>query len=109
MLRGPSPVRLASQTIDLMEQVTLTRKELFDLVWSTPMNKLAARFGLSSVGLAKTCERFHIPRPPQGHWARLAWNKNPERPSCRTRLLTFLTHVSPFMRAAGLWTGRSIF
>jgi hypothetical protein len=64
-----------------MEQVTLTRGELFDLVWSTPMNKLARRFGLSDVGLAKTCERFHIPRPPQGHWARVAWNHKSDRPS----------------------------
>lgn len=44
------------------------------------MNKLAVRFGVSDVGLAKICERFDIPRPPQGHWARLAWNHKPERP-----------------------------
>lgn len=64
-----------------MEQVKLTRGELFELVWSTPMTKLAARFGLSNVGLTKICERFQIPRPPQGHWARLAWNHKPGRPS----------------------------
>ncbi len=63
-----------------MAAVTLTRNELFDLVWSTPMNKLSARFALSNAALAKLCERFHIPRPPQGHWARMAWNHTSDRP-----------------------------
>jgi len=36
---------------------TLTRQELYDFVWSTPMTKLAKDFGLSDVGLAKICER----------------------------------------------------
>jgi hypothetical protein len=63
-----------------MPSVTLTRNELFDLVWSTPMHKLSARFALSKSALAKLCERFNIPKPPQGHWARMAWNHTPDRP-----------------------------
>jgi hypothetical protein len=39
-----------------------TRKERYDLVWSTPMTKLAKRFGISDVGLRKSeC----APRFPQ--------------------------------------------
>jgi hypothetical protein len=30
-----------------------TRQELYDLVWATPMVKLAKEFGLSDVGLRK--------------------------------------------------------
>ena len=33
---------------------TMTREELFELVWTTPMSKLAVRFGVSDVALAKT-------------------------------------------------------
>lgn len=52
--------------------MTLTREELYELVWSRPMYKLAAEFGLSDVGLAKICKAEGIPRPERGYWARLA-------------------------------------
>ncbi len=49
---------------------TLTRQELYDLVWSTPMTKLAQGFGISDVGLAKICDRHRVPTPPRGYWAK---------------------------------------
>ena len=39
------------------------------------MKKLAGRFGLSDVGLAKACKQANIPRPPRGYWAKLAAGK----------------------------------
>jgi hypothetical protein len=51
---------------------TITRDELYRRVWETPMSKLAKEFGLSDVGLAKTCKRLDIPYPPRGWWARKA-------------------------------------
>lgn len=36
-----------------MEKVTLTRKELYDLVWSTPMTAIAKKYLISDVGLQK--------------------------------------------------------
>lgn len=42
--------------------IVLTRKELYDRVWSEPMQRLSKEFGLSDVGLAKTCGRYAIPR-----------------------------------------------
>ncbi len=48
----------------------LTRQELYDLVWSTPLTRLADDFGLSDVGLAKICERHRVPTPPRGYWAK---------------------------------------
>jgi predicted Zn-dependent protease with MMP-like domain len=42
---------------------TLSRKELYDLVWSTPILKVADQFGLSDRGLAKICERNQVPVP----------------------------------------------
>jgi hypothetical protein len=46
--------------------VTLSRKELYDQVWAEQMTKLAVRYGLSDVGLAKICKKYKIPRPPRG-------------------------------------------
>jgi hypothetical protein len=62
------------------EPVRLTRQELFELVWSTPASKLAARFGLSDVALSKTCRRHDVPTPGRGYWAQLAAGQKPVRP-----------------------------
>ena len=43
--------------------VTLTRRELYDLVWSKPMTAIAAEFGVSSVAFAKNCAKLNVPRP----------------------------------------------
>lgn len=56
-------------------RTTLTRAELYDLVWKTPMNRLARTFGLSDQGLAKICKRHDVPRPRQGYWNKLAVGK----------------------------------
>lgn len=54
------------------ETITLTRTELYQRVWSTPVARLAREFGISDVALAKLCRRRNIPRPPRGYWARQA-------------------------------------
>ena len=53
-----------------MASHTFTRQELYDLVWSEPMIKLAARYKISGNGLAKACRRADIPVPERGYWAR---------------------------------------
>jgi len=49
------------------EVLTLTRQELYEQVWTTPMTKLAAMY--------KLLDRHDIPRPPRGHWAKLQFGK----------------------------------
>jgi hypothetical protein len=49
----------------------VTRQELYDLVWSTPMTKLAAQFGVSGRGLAKICTRAGVPVPKPVYWAKV--------------------------------------
>jgi hypothetical protein len=49
--------------------ITLTREELYGLVWATPIDRLAKDYGLSGNGLAKICFRHHVPRPGRGYWA----------------------------------------
>ena len=45
-----------------------TRQELYDLVWTKPVTKLAPEFGISDVGLGKICRRHIIPLPPRGDY-----------------------------------------
>lgn len=65
-----------------METTTVTRKQLYEEVWTEPMARLAKRYGLSDVGLAKICAAHNIPRPPRGYWAK----KRSGQTARRTRL-----------------------
>jgi hypothetical protein len=58
-----------------MEQVKFTRKELYDLVWSEPLSRLAKRFNISDNGLRKICMRMKIPIPAMGHWQKIQYGK----------------------------------
>ena len=64
----------------------LSRKELYELVWSEPLKILAPRFEISDVALKKACTRAEVPTPGLGHWAKKAAGKSvsqvalPERP-----------------------------
>jgi hypothetical protein len=64
-----------------MTRQQLTREKLFELVWSSPVSKVASTLGLSDVGLAKHCKREEIPLPPRGYWAKHAVGRAPARPS----------------------------
>ena len=56
-----------------------TREQLYDLVWSESMSKLARRLGLSDRGLAKACARANVPVPGRGYWAKLRHGKKVQR------------------------------
>ncbi len=58
---------------------TITREELYDEVWSTPVSRLAPKDNLSDVGFAKMCKRCEIPLPPRGYWAKLEAGQKIER------------------------------
>ncbi len=53
----------------------LTRKDLHNMVWATPLQLLAKKYQISDVGLRKMCKRMMIPVPNNGHWARLPINR----------------------------------
>ncbi len=65
---------------------TLTRTELYELVWTHPRSTLAKDLGISDVAIGKLCVRSHIPGPPQGYWARKAVGKAGRRPPLPIRL-----------------------
>ena len=53
-----------------MYRVTLTRKELYEQVWETPMIKLAKRYCMSDQALRKICKKNDIPIPSVKYRAR---------------------------------------
>lgn len=58
-----------------MGKVELTRQELYDLVWSKPMSRLALEYNISDNGLRKICKKHEIPLPLLGHWQKIQYNK----------------------------------
>lgn len=59
----------------LAERFGLTRRQLYNLVWSEAVERVAARFGMSGNALRKTCKRYQIPPPPPGYWRNLEAKK----------------------------------
>jgi len=59
---------------------TLTRDELYELVWSHPMSQLSRRYAISDVGLAKVRKRHAVPYPPRGYWAKVRNGKSVRKP-----------------------------
>ena len=43
-----------------MPTITLTRQQLYDRAWTTPIETLAKELGLSGRGLGKLCDRRNI-------------------------------------------------
>jgi len=66
-------------------ELTLTREDLYELVWSKPMVELAKDLGMSDVALAKRCRRLGVPVPGRGYWARVAAGQEPHRPKLAER------------------------
>jgi hypothetical protein len=54
-----------------MNQIRLTRRELYDLVWSESLLSLSKKYEISDVGLRKVCKRMNIPLPRLGYWQKL--------------------------------------
>ena len=65
--------------------LTLTREELYELVWSKPMVELAKDFGISDVAVAKRCRRVGVPVPGRGYWARVAAGQTPRQAPLKKR------------------------
>jgi hypothetical protein len=61
-------------------RIRLTRAELYEKVWATPVRTLAKEFGMSDVGLAKICRKHDIPVPPLGYWRRAETGHQVARP-----------------------------
>jgi len=68
-----------------MDTVSLTRAELYTLVWSEPLSTLAERFNLSDYGMRKICIELGIPLSRAGHWKRVRAGQMVEIPPLPAR------------------------
>lgn len=57
------------------EKTQISRQELYNLVWSTPLSQLAKKYQISDNGLRKICIKLDIPLPKNGYWSKLKFNK----------------------------------
>jgi len=53
----------------------ITRKELYNLVWSKPITVLAKELVFDAYNLRKLCKKHNIPLPESGYWQKLKYNK----------------------------------
>ncbi len=70
---------------------TLTRQQIYDLVWSEAMKNLATKIGISDVAIAKHCRKCDVPVPPRGYWNKVHAGKRPVQ-----------TSLAPFIGACAL-------
>jgi hypothetical protein len=64
-----------------MYETKVHREMLYKEVWEQPMSKLAIRYSISDVALAKICRKLKVPVPPRGYWARIQHGQRISRPN----------------------------
>lgn len=91
---------------DIMSVPSITqmsRRQLYDAVWLEPTRTLATKLGISDVGLAKVCRKYHIPRPWRGYWREKETGQKPRQP----KLLPWPAHLGPEPKAITFHTPRA--
>jgi len=63
-----------------MQEIKVHREKLYKEVWEEPMSKLAVRYNVSDVALAKVCRKLQVPIPQRGYWARIQYGQHIARP-----------------------------
>ena len=64
----------------MLNKKGLTRKELYDLVWSKPVTTLAKDLNFDAYNLRKICNQHNVPLPQSGHWQKIKHNKKVSKP-----------------------------
>lgn len=59
----------------------ITRQELYELVWSKPLNHIAKDLGITGNALAKICDRVLVPHPSRGYWSAQESPRREARPA----------------------------
>lgn len=58
---------------------TITRKELYDKIWSITKKKTAIELNLKYQDLTKICQEHNIPTPLTTYWQKLSWGEEVEK------------------------------
>jgi len=64
---------------DEYPEITFTREQFYEKVWSAPAAKIAKELGCSDVLIGKICKAYCIPKPYLGYWAKLEHGQNPPK------------------------------
>ena len=73
--------------------IVFTREQLYESVWSEPMQQLSKQVGISDVAIAKHCRKAGIPVPTRGYWAKLQSGKPVTRERLAPRDLGTVNHI----------------
>ena len=58
-----------------MKKITLTRQQLYDMVWAESLSSIVKKYQLSYSELRKILADMVIPIPENGHWSKLKFGK----------------------------------
>jgi hypothetical protein len=61
------------------DQMSFTRKEFYDKIWSIPSEKFAADLGISDALLRRVCQEYRIPKPYPGYWSKRRNGQSPHQ------------------------------
>lgn len=59
-----------------MQELKLTRAQLYEQVWASPISTLSAKYKVSDYEFRKICSRMKIPLPKSGHWQKVRVGKS---------------------------------
>lgn len=65
---------------DNLKTVNLDREEIYEKVWTTPINAIAKEMSLRDYDIVNFCDKNNIPRPPCGYWSKYRYGHRIERP-----------------------------
>lgn len=63
-----------------MNKITLSRQQLYELVWSQPISALSNKYILSEISFRSLCIKMSIPLPREGHWENIKMGKEVKVP-----------------------------
>lgn len=84
---------------------TITRKELYDKIWSITKAKTAKELSISPADLSRICNEHNIPSPTSGYWMHLGWGEEVEKtplPNPENNPVIDITVKPPRKRRTGI-------
>jgi hypothetical protein len=58
-----------------METISLTRKNLYEQIWTEPVAAFCLKYDVPEEGVEKICRRLNVPMPGIAHWRKLKQGK----------------------------------
>lgn len=79
----------------------ISRREMYDLVWASPLAEVASKLGIDEWALRNLCDYHRVPYPRPAYWRDLAAGK-------KVKQTTFATTADPQLELIALDTNRAM-